>query len=537
MLKIVFAIYFTLSLIFAYQYDQYDTLAGLFQDKHNILMFLLAFSILFQVFHFVLGYIEKYFKKRSFASDTSSCFNWSTGKIASFILLCWLPVLIMYFPGSIDHDSFDMLNGWNRETIWHAHHPVPATVLLGLLMDLGMKLGSANTGAVLNVLANILFMLIPIVLLINYCKELKISKYGGLSLVLFFAICPIWSGYAQCIIKDSRNIGCCILFALTFFRIITDPNWIQTTKNKVLLFIVFLSVCCFRNTGFYLVTLSYIPYLIYNYYKNKNIKTLFPYLSILLIFFCTHTVFNKIVLPKTNIRKGSSIEMLSIPMQQTARFVKFYPNDVTQKEKDRINDILDYEKIADSYNPHFTDPVKWLVKYDGLTNRKVKNFLKAWISMGTRNSLVYTDAILNATYQYLAPASLSRARGTGLKFYIKQKTDPNSPNTGRYDVQYYFSYETRTYFQNILEKTYHNIPVLGWTYHTGVYTWLLMLCAFVLLSLNKHKALFGLLPAFINILFCIASPINGYTRYMLPVMATLPMIICWTIYSIKINKE
>lgn len=535
MLRIVFAIYYALSLIFAYQYDKYDTLAGLFQGTHSILFFLLSFSVLFQGFHIALGYLERYCVKQSKIGDYSSRFTWSASKIAGCILLCWLPVLIIYYPGSVDHDSFDMLNAWNRETLWSSHHPVPATVLLGLLMDFGMKIGDANTGAVLNVLVNILFMLVPIVLLIKYCKELKIGMYAGIAIVFFFSLCPIWSGYAQCIIKDSRNIGCCILFSLLFLKVITEPSWIESLSNKVLLFLIFLSVCLFRNTGTYLIFLSFSPYLLYNYYKNRNIKVILHYLSVLLMFFCVNAFFNKVVLPKANIYKGSVIEMMSIPIQQTARFIKLYPNEVSDKEKARINAVFEYDKIAGSYDPHFTDPVKAWVKYDGLTNKKIKDYFKAWESMGKRKPFVYLDATMNATYQYFAPASLSRARGTGLKYYIKEKTDPNSPNTGRYDVQYHFSYETRKYVQNILENTWNNIPVLGWTYHTGVYTWILMACAFLLLRLKKYRAFLGLLPAFINILFCISSPINGYTRYMLPVMATLPMLICWTMHSI--NEE
>ncbi len=86
------------------------------------------------------------------------------------------------------------------------------------------------------------------------------------------------------------------------------------------------------------------------------------------MFFCINAFFNKVVLPKANIYKGSVIEMMSIPIQQTARFIKLYPNEVSDKEKARINAVFEYDKIAGSYDPHFTDPVKAWVKYDGLTN-------------------------------------------------------------------------------------------------------------------------------------------------------------------------
>ena len=50
--------------------------------------------------------------------------------------------------------------------------------------------------------------------------------------------------------------------------------------------------------------------------------------------------------------------MLSIPFQQTARYVKTYNNEVTDKEKKAIDKILNYDTLASRYKVDISDPVK-----------------------------------------------------------------------------------------------------------------------------------------------------------------------------------
>ena len=70
------------------------------------------------------------------------------------------------------------------------------------------------------------------------------------------------------------------------------------------------------------------------------------------------SVFNSILLPVWGITPGSKGEMLSIPFQQTARYVKEYPEDIMEQERLAIDNLLQYDKLAEAYNPSLSDPVK-----------------------------------------------------------------------------------------------------------------------------------------------------------------------------------
>ena len=45
---------------------------------------------------------------------------------------------------------------------------------------------------------------------------------------------------------------------------------------------------------------------------------------------------------------GSAKEMLSIPFQQTARYVTKYSDEVTEEEKDATNNVLQYDNLKEA---------------------------------------------------------------------------------------------------------------------------------------------------------------------------------------------
>ncbi len=66
----------------------------------------------------------------------------------------------------------------------------------------------------------------------------------------------------------------------------------------------------------------------------------------------------KEVAPRLYIGNFPSRVFFSIPMQQTARYLKEYPDDVTKEEAKAIDGVMKYDEIADLYNPELSDPVK-----------------------------------------------------------------------------------------------------------------------------------------------------------------------------------
>lgn len=57
----------------------------------------------------------------------------------------------------------------------------------------------------------------------------------------------------------------------------------------------------------------------------------------------------------------------------------------------------------------------------------------------------------------------------------------------------------------------------------GFYTYILLGMFIYLLANKKRRETLFLVPLMCVVLICIASPVNAYMRYMMPVMAAMPM--------------
>ena len=69
-------------------------------------------------------------------------------------------------------------------------------------------------------------------------------------------------------------------------------------------------------------------------------------------------------------------EALSVCFQQTARYVKYHGDEVTQEEEEAIKKVLNYKDIGNLYDPNLSDPVKKTFKTES-TSEDLKNYFKS----------------------------------------------------------------------------------------------------------------------------------------------------------------
>lgn len=67
--------------------------------------------------------------------------------------------------------------------------------------------------------------------------------------------------------------------------------------------------------------------------------------------------------------------------------------------------------------------------------------------------------------------------------------------------------------------------------NTGSYTWPLLMAAGYAVCHKRYRDLIVCTAPFMNVLVCIASPVNGEIRYVLPLMAVTPILACWCYIS------
>lgn len=444
------------------------------------------------------------------------------------ILLAWLPVLVAFYPGSVGHDGLTELNMYFGIEELTNYHPVLSTWLMGIFMTLGRSLGSDNLGVFTYVLAQSILFAYAFGYMIRAMLRLRVPHWLPWATLAFAALFPLWPAYAQAEIKDTAFTAFYILFAALMVEILAASSREGSRlslASAAALVVTAVLVSLTRNNGIYVVAPSILAMIVF--ISRPSRRALIGVLGVVVL---TYGLFTSVLLPALEIPKGSIKETLSIPFQQTARFMVEHPEDVTTSQREAIDAILPVDSLAERYNPQISDPVKNLFRKNS-TNTDLRNYFVAWTEMLFTHPDTYIQATLNNVYGYFYFGNQIQVLGN-LQYY--QKGAPVA--TGFFSYDYLEALRTpREAIKDYSQFTW-DLPGIGLLYASGFYTWVVTFLGAVLIRRRRWVSLAILVPALLSIAVCVASPVNGLVRYMLPVMATLPLLLAWALHEVKTSS-
>lgn len=511
------ALYGLLMLI-GMSFQSFQSLVFLFQDKFQMLyttVLWLGFILFFYVVSmFLVTWITHPRETSSPQSNRLTSFLLDKHPVLipfCVLLLCWLPYWIACFPGS---PAWDMNFQWGNYygiLAMSNHHPIAATLLYGAVLDLGRSVFS-DLGALV-LCAAFQYLLMAAGFTYGLCKlrQWNVSQPIRLLCLLYFALNPQIAIWSQHIIKDCAYMGVFFIFSVAYLDLIFKINHHQPTGKALLVVMVWgLLTGLMRNNGIYIVLLSLLlAVTVCQLRKQKAIVALSAVLTAVTITLVTNGLINLY-----GAHSGSVAEALSIPFQQTARYVRKYGNEVTQEERDAIDGVLDYGTLAEAYDPELSDPVKGTYKNDA---SKLLAYFLTWGKMLLKHPGVYFEATLNNSYGYLCPNAAS---------YLVETEGTDMPVKILNGADQIFSPQARNACRNIV-YTLRQTPGIGMLWSIGTYTWVLLFLIVLALYLKRYALIPACIPALLNLLVCIASPVNGLVRYALPHMLITPVILGW----------
>lgn len=447
--------------------------------------------------------------------------------IISFILLmvCWSPYLISYWPGVVNWDGLRQLDFYLGSLKWTRHHPVFSTLIFGYLFDIGKFVGgSDNFGFFLYILFQYVCSGFTITCGLSFLQSLNIKKSVTILIFGYFALFPVWGIYNVTYVKDTLYYVAFLFWTLLILKGFSFSFETISIKYSICLIASSLFVSGLRNNGIYVVFFSLLAILSICKRNRKRVAIIIA--SVLMI----HFGYNNIYVPYVGIEDGSIREVLSIPFQQTARFVKEHPDLVSDNEEKVIDSILDFDNLGSVYNPDLSDPVKGS-KHTEITGEVLTDYFSVWLDEFKKAPLTYIESFLNGTYGY---------------WYLDKEPYKNQigdfghvtdPYVVRGNVNFHFN-DFSINARNILKNLSYiilNLPIIGLLYYPSLYTWILLFVGFLCIKKKKPIYTVCLFPAFLSILVNMASPVNGGLRYTLPVMAIVPFI---SVYVLSVlNKK
>lgn len=439
-----------------------------------------------------------------------------------FILIMWLPWVIVYYPASMDWDVYRQLSSYLG--IWaHSNHdPWFSSCVLGICYQLGVKLGSENLGIFIFVIIR------DILMAFIYAKCIQVLKKAGLKrwiyylALCFYAVTPVWGAYSKHAFKDTF---CCALFVWYIISLIVlimnQKEGDLKRKHCVSYGTSALFLSLFRNNCVYVA--APITFLVVIYLLVKREKCIYSILIVALL--GIYFAFNSFIFNYCGVEPGSGREALSIPFQQTARTVRDHSDEITEEERMAINNLLDYDSMAENYDPLLSDPIKDHMK-SGVGKEAIMDYFITWFKMFFKYPWTYIEAGLGQSYGYYA---FTPRFPYGAGNYNSGMTIFNWIQVDAFQEYYSFHYvEQWEKGRNVLADwadLWDKIPVLNWTNKIPLYTWSIFLLGYYLLKKRRLADVLPILALLIMILTCMASPVNGCFRYFAPVAASSPALL------------
>lgn len=136
----------------------------------------------------------------------------------------------------------------------------------------------------------------------------------------------------------------------------------------------------FRNNGKYVIfpiLLSILFLIIGRKIILQSRKAKLSFLSSITLIILIPLFINFTLATAYDIQKGSVKEMLSLPFQQTARYIVNHGDEISEEERQVIDRILDYNSLAQNYNPILSDAVKTTFKQES-TQREMFEYFCVW---------------------------------------------------------------------------------------------------------------------------------------------------------------
>ncbi len=540
------AILLALSVLFGYSYQETDSWDLVFGYHLQTVKSYIAFCGLTIIIYFCIARMFAFLNRREQVSGKPVVFRGILKKYLDLLrshpfavtfitlLIINLPYMIVSYPGIFTGDTADIiLQAFNvpggtdhsvrllsDQVMLNQHHTVPYTLLVHYCILLGVNLfHSANIGlGIFSVLQA--FALFAV---ISYLMKTIVSENASdihLFLTLFFFI--LFPRFQSCLFvltKDFLYAPAFFLSVILLWKILMKKQLTRFTPYAYILSLICMLVL--RNETLYLCFIQ-LAILFFTFAGNRKL-----WIGALVSLLGVHLLLTKVIYPMNYISPTTYNEALSIPIQQTARYMRDYPQDVSPEEYNAINSIWIADVLAEQYNPVNSDFTKNTYRvWQPLISPMP--YFKAWASMLIKHPTVYLQATLNNYYDYYYPGKTlamdcSYEHASGGFEYVNARCEEN----GIEGIHLYWpdTFIDARYTVESIRETLASLPFLSVLLSIGAYTWLLLALLFYNIYRKDRVGIQLLLPLLLVLLVCMAGPLNSYTRYFYPIMMGIPIVL------------
>lgn len=513
--SIVLSIIISIIMIIGFNMNSFFTFNDIDLSKFFILcniIKLLGYIVIFYIFISLLFNIFDNFKIKN--KEFSFFTNNKKSLIICFliILLAYIPYFLTYYPGVLSPDSVGQVEMSLGLIPLTNHHPLFHTLLIGIVMNLGKIMNNYTLAVALFSLLQMCFMAFTFSYSLYYMAKKKVDVRIRIVSLIFFALYPIHALYSLTMWKDIPFAIVMLLLTINLSNLYYDKEkYLNSKFNIFILIINLIAVMLFRNNGLYVVLLL-LPCLLL-FFKKEYKKILIISFSVLFFY----ALWKGVVFKLLNVSEGSSREAFSIPLQQFARIKNFKYYDLTEEEKEKIDNFFTVDNIEDYYYPIISDQVKNNFDEKYFKDNKLK-ILTTYLEFAFKYPRVTMESFFAGSYGYYYPEAIHWV--VGREIYDASESEWKNLNI-KTDPIIEISLVKK--IDNLIDR--RDLPFISMTFSIGF----AFISLITMLMYNIYKKNYYIIIIYLPILFlwltCLASPVFGEFRYIYSLFTCLPLII------------
>lgn len=510
----IISVLFSVMLVLGYTYDQCDSLE-LISAKPVLTVAAIACILGYSLFWCaVLSLVRRLFscfytKKQCLPAIWDNHPFWFPAVV---LIICWLPYTLVKYPVGMEYDAFYQIQQVLNNKV-SASNPIVSTLFFGYTFLFGRNLfGSINAGLFFVVLCQMGLCACMDAYAMLVLHRKKVHNKIQIVVLFTYVFSPFIARYTTSIVKDALYAHA-VLFLVAALADLIDCSG-KDMKKLAMLSAAGAAVCFFRNNGI-ILCISVAGVLLVKYICHRSNRATVLMLCSSVLPIVVYLLFSKCLIPALGIQKYRVSELLSIPFQQTARYVVKHEEDITEEEKMIIDAVLDYETIKTSYDPRLSDPVKKTYRGD---EEALAVYLKYWAKEFLSHPKDYISATLNNCYGFFYPAAKERSVG----IYTNSSWDLKL-----LEVEYSEDRSARIedYIKTI--QYLEALPIFWGMCNVASQVWLFV---WIFTSKIIDRTKFNrttMVPVFASVVTLVGMPTfshNGF-RYALPIVIALPFLV------------
>ena len=441
--------------------------------------------------------------------------------------VCWLPHVIIRYPGASWIDSFNSLAQYYGVKTMTTQHPIVYTALMGKLTDWGISMGDGAYGLFVLTMAQTLATLLILAYTITTMKKLKVPNWCCGVGLFAFSVMPTMVSCATTAMIDAPYCAAFLLLFNQFVRYLYCEEEYKKSWKDLLLTVAAVAGTFFRYNGLYIVAILLVVTALREAYLllRKKQKVVFSVLIILAIF-VPMVGGRKVTSHLNQVYQAEAISTrakFAMPIQHIARYMVYHSEDLSKEEAKTIKKVLKYtpEQFKQKYTPKKFDGVKAGFNNDA-TAEELKDFLVLWVKLFFRHPGTYIEATVCQNHYLFNPLV------DNCRYYQSAQTDSVTEN---FDYSRLYVGNSDSEFWNQMRqklfdyyRKFTSLPILGMLVNQGWYTLLLFgICIYAIYKKDGKILLMSLpLLATLGIVF-IGPAVYGHQRYTFPIIYSMPL--------------